>query len=286
MTPPSVLITGASTGIGEACALRMAERGWRVFAGVRQPGDGERLDSRGGGRIVSLILEVTDEASIRAAMVQVQAVVGTDGLRGLVNNAGIAVSGPMEYVASAELRRQFEVNVFGLVAVTQAALPLLRPVRGRIVNMASIAGRVTSPLMGPYAASKHAVEAISDALRLELAADGVEVSVIEPGVIRTPIWEKAKSASDAWLAAMPIEGRQRYAWLIKAVTNVVEKQGPRGAPPSVVADAVEHALTAPSPRARYLVGEGVKVRAWLKLLPERWMDRIVLDRLRKFADRS
>ncbi len=175
----TVLITGASTGIGEACALWLQDRGYRVFAGVRKSTDAEALQQKSKGHLTPVLLDVADEASIREA---VQFVLTQEPkLEGLVNNAGIAVAGPLEFVPLQELRRVLEVNVVGQVAVTQAFLPLLREARGRVVLMSSISGRVAAPLMGPYAASKFALEAIGDALRRELAPWGIEVSIIEPG---------------------------------------------------------------------------------------------------------
>ncbi len=284
MLPRNVLVTGASTGIGEACALRMAERGWRVFAAVRKEADGARLLARGGAAIVPVTLDVVDASQIAAAMETVGKAVGEAGLHGLVNNAGIAVSGPLELLPLADLRRQFEVNVFGLLAVTQAALPLLRRGRGRIVNMSSIAGRATSPIVAAYAASKHAVEAISDGLRMELLGQGVGVAVIEPGVVRTPIWEKGRAESEGRLAALNNEDEARYRGLVEGLRRFVSEHSPKGLPPEAVADAVEHALTAARPRTRYLVGSDARLRALLAwLLPDRWSDALVLRVFRRPA---
>ena len=164
----AVVVTGASTGIGAACALDCAGRGMTVFAGVRDPRAGEALAAKGGPSLIPITLDVTDEPSIARSVEVVQRVVGEAGLRGLVNNAGIAIGSPLEVIALSQLRKQLEVNVIGQIAVTQAFLPLLRRGRGRIVNMGSIAGRGTIPLLGPYSASKFALEALTDALRMEL----------------------------------------------------------------------------------------------------------------------
>ena len=164
----AVVVTGASTGIGAACALDCAGRGMTVFAGVRDPGAGEALAAKGGPLLIPIILDVTDEPSIARSVETVQRVIGDGGLGGLVNNAGIAIGSPLEVIALSQLRKQLEVNVIGQIAVTQAFLPLLRRARGRIVNMGSIAGRGTIPLLGPYSASKFALEALTDALRMEL----------------------------------------------------------------------------------------------------------------------
>src|SRR5574341_29762 len=181
--PDGIVITGASTGIGEACALYLDELGYRVFAGVRRPSDGETLKAKASARLTPVVMDVTDVASIDRAVETVKQAVGSVGLAGLVNNAGIGVGGPLEVVPLADLRKQFEVNVIGQVAVTQAFLPLLRQGRGRIVNMGSIAGRVVMPFMGPYSASKFALEALTDAMRLEFQPWGIQVSIVEPGAI-------------------------------------------------------------------------------------------------------
>src|SRR5919198_2886732 len=199
----SCLITGASTGIGEACALRLDARGWRVFAGVRREEDAARLRSQLSERSQPVIVDVTDPASIARATATVSSVLKEEGLAGLVNNAGIAVAGPLEFLSLEEFRRQLEVNVTGQLAVTQACLPQLRRGRGRIVFMGSIAGRVTFPMMGPYSASKHALEALADALRVELQPWGMHVSIVEPGSIATPIWRKGEEAAAQASARFP-----------------------------------------------------------------------------------
>ena len=184
----SVVITGASTGIGRACTLYLDELGWRVFAGVRKAVDGDALRDLASDRLVPLILDVADEAGVARAADEVAAVVGDDGLHGLVNNAGIAVGGPLEFVPLEDVRRQFEVNVFGLLRTTQAMLSMIRAARGRVVNVSSQGGKVAAPYFGPYCASKFAVEAMSDSLRRELKPWGLHVSVVEPGAIDTAIW--------------------------------------------------------------------------------------------------
>src|SRR5215475_8847089 len=192
---PAVVITGASTGIGAACARFLADRGFQVFAGVRNRQAGEALTTGRTARLTPIYLDVTEERSIQEAAELITRRVGDVGLAGLVNNAGIAIGSPLEVIPIDLLRRQFEVNVFGQIAVTQAFLPLLRKGHGRIVNMGSIAGRATIPLMGPYSASKFALEALTNALRLELQPWGIPVSVIEPGATATPIWEKSINAA-------------------------------------------------------------------------------------------
>ena len=271
-----VVVTGASTGIGAACALHLDRLGFTVFAGVRNITDAATLQRQGASGLIPLLLDVTDEVLIKKAQVIVSEYVGNNGLYGLVNNAGIAVVGPLEAVPIPDLRRQLEVNVIGQIAVTQAFLPLIRQARGRIVNMGSIAGRGAMPLMGPYAASKFALEAMTDALRLELQQWGIGVSIVEPGAIATPIWEKSgKDAADLE-AAMPRELLSMYAMLVAAVRKVVGEASARAIAAETVAQAVEHALTAPRPKTRYLVGTDAKLRAlMIKLLPDRLSDAVL-----------
>ncbi|MDH5315648.1 MAG: SDR family oxidoreductase, partial [Gemmatimonadota bacterium] len=248
MTNRSVVITGASTGIGEACALSLDRRGWQVFAAVRREEDGRRLQARASERLRPVLLDVTDGPGIAAAVREVASAVGPGGVQGLVNNAGIAVGGPLEFISLEQFRWQFEVNVFGLLQVTQLFLPLIRTGHGRIVNIGSIAGRVASPMVGPYCASKHAVEALTDALRLELAPWNLHVSVVEPGVVATPIWDKGVREMDAELARMPAQGLERYDLLIRAFRRLLGGASQRGVMPDAVARRVEHALTSRRPR--------------------------------------
>ncbi|MBI5776506.1 MAG: SDR family oxidoreductase [Nitrospirae bacterium] len=271
-----MVITGASTGIGEACALYLDELGYRVFAGVRRPPDGDALKAKASARLTPVLLDVTDVASIDRAVETVKQVVGSVGLAGLVNNAGIGVGGPLEVVPLADLRKQFEVNVIGQVAVTQAFLPLLRQGRGRIVNMGSIAGRSVMPFLGPYSASKFALEALTDAMRLEFQPWGIQVSIVEPGAIESRIWDKAKHAADQMEAAADPEARARYGEAIARVREAMEQAAQRAIPALVVAKAVVHALSAARPKARYLVGLDAKLRAALAAwLPARVQDRLL-----------
>lgn len=278
----AIVITGASTGIGRACALHLDREGHRVFAGVRKEADGESLLRDAKGSLTPLIVDVTDASSIEQAAKLVDEAVGSHGLQGLVNNAGIAVSGPLEYLPLDDLRRQFEVNVIGQVAVTQAFLPLIRAGRGRIVNMGSVSGRSPSaPLIGPYAASKMALEGLTDSLRLELARWEIPVSIVEPGSIATPIWDKSGPDFDKLMESMPSEGRERYGKIIEVGRKIAAVQNRRGIPPEKVAKAVEHALTSSRPRTRYLVGADAQVRARVEpLLPDKLRDKIVARVLR------
>jgi len=284
--PPSVLVTGASSGIGEACVRRLDAQGYQVFAGVRRAEDADRLKAAGSERLRPLLLDVTDSAGIDRAAETVALAVGDHGLSGLVNNAGIAVGGPLEYITSEELRFQLDVNVVGLHAVTRAFLPLVRQGKGRIVHIGSISGQVASPFTGPYAASKHAVEALADALRLELAPEGLHVSVIEPGQVRTPIWDKGLAGFAVVTRRIPDEGMARYGIRLKALEWMVRRAPRVAEPPEAVADAVMHALESAEPRTRYVVGRDARVRLTLsRWLPDRLMDAIVLGVMRRVEAR-
>ena len=272
-------MTGASKGIGRACALRLARAGFRVYAGIRVHADGDALRAEGGRNVVPLHIDVTDEMTISAAVAFVTSDLGTGALSGLVNNAGLAIAGPLEFLPLAELRRQLEVNVIGQVAMAQAALPLLRKSRGRIVNMGSIAGRSALPLTGAYAASKHALEAITDSMRVELMPFGVDVIIIEPGVVTTPIWETSLAAADKVLSRLPPQVMQYYGVMIERAKARALGGTARGLPADAVARVVEHALTARHPRTRYMVGRDARVRAWFQRLPDRWRDRIIARQL-------
>ncbi|HRI37683.1 MAG TPA: SDR family oxidoreductase [Nitrospira sp.] len=272
----AVVITGASTGIGAACALHLDRLGFTVSAGVRKPEDGALLQQSSSDRLIPIILDVTDLPSIQHSLAIVSERCGSNGLYGLVNNAGIAVPAPLEAIPLSDFRRQLEVNVIGQLAVTQAFLPLIRQARGRIINMGSIAGRSTIPMMGAYSASKFALEAMTDALRLEVQQWGIQVSIIEPGAITTPIWTKSADDAAGREAAMGTELRRLYEPTVAAVRKVVEEAAKRAVPADVVAKAVEHALTAPVPKTRYLVGTDAKIRAFIgKILPDRIMDRLL-----------
>jgi NAD(P)-dependent dehydrogenase (short-subunit alcohol dehydrogenase family) len=280
----AVLVTGASTGIGEATARRMAAAGFGVFAGVRRPQDAERLrEADPNGRIEPLTLDVTDAAQIESAVAQVRGAVGASGLAGLVNNAGIAVPAPLEYVPIDAFRRQIDVNLVGQVAVTQAFLPLLRdaPGGGRIVFVGSIGGLVALPMVSGYIASKFALEGLADSLRRELRGQGIRVAIVEPGTIATPIWKKGGAEGDELIERMPPDGHVRYAAFIAALRKATVDGERTGLPPDAVARTIEHALSAGRPRTRYVVGREAKLRALLNaLLPDRAMDALVAAGLR------
>jgi NAD(P)-dependent dehydrogenase (short-subunit alcohol dehydrogenase family) len=287
---PAVLVTGASKGIGEACALRLAREGFYVFAGVRSAADGESLIGHGGTDVEPVMLDITDAGQVDAVARRIDEATGGRGLQALVNNAGVAVAGPLEFLPLDELRRQLEINVIGQIAVTQACLPLLRRARaadgadgraGRIVFMSSISGRSALPFTGAYGASKHAIEAAADALRVELHPAGLSVSLVEPGTIATPIWATALEAGNRNIERMPPDLMRYYGHAIEGMRRRAGR-GLAGLPPEKVAEVVVHALTARRPRTRYLVGRDARVRAMLKaLLPDRWHDRIVLSRVRR-----
>lgn len=279
-TRKAVVVTGASTGIGRAVAEDLAARGFEVFAGVRRDADAQALRAASAA-LTPVMIDVTDGASLAAARATVDAALAGRGLWGLVNNAGIAVGGPLEFIEIDNLRRQFEVNVIGQIAATQAFLPAIRRARGRIVNIGSISGRLSTPFVGPYSASKHAMEALTDALRGELRPWGIGVSIVEPGAIDTPIWEKANTQVDDIERDIPREGMALYGKTIEAMRGFLGAQGRSGIPPERVARAVAHALTSRRPKTRYLVGADARIQAVASVVvPDRLMDRLVAKQLR------
>jgi len=247
-----VIITGASSGIGKATALRLASQGFHVVASVRQAKDIATWKSV--PRVIPLILDVANEESIQAACREISELLHQAKEVHLVNNAGIAVAGAVEGVPIARWREQFEVNVFGLVRVTQAFLPYIRKTRGRIINISSISGLATSPYLGPYSASKFAVEAISDALRRELKQFGVKVIAVEPGPIATPIWEKNLIKKDALINELSKDLQEAYGGQLEKFRLGVEQSAQSAAPVERVSEVIEKALTIGRPRARYVVG--------------------------------
>lgn len=277
----AVLVTGASTGIGQACAMYLHQQGFRVFAGVRSNADGNRLKDCSGGFIIPVHLDVALVHSIESAMAQMQSILGETGeLHGLVNNAGIVVGGPLEYLPLEALREQLEVNVLGPVAVAQACLPMLRRAKGRIVNIGSIAGQSTVPLTGPYSASKHALEALTDAMRMELKSAGIHVAMVAPGSIATPIWEKSLARARALRETLPPEAEDHYGELMACMHQATLRSARRGISPLAVARTVHHALTARNPKTRYLVGWDARLRALANtLLPDTVIDWLVFRRI-------
>ena len=272
----AVLITGTSSGIGRDAAGYLAGKGWRVFAGVRRDADAERIGAESGGAITPVNCDVTNETSLIAAREIMESDLDGCGLDGLVNNAGIATAGPLEFLSAEDLRHQFNVNVAGAMNTTRTFLPLLRKAGGRIVNISSISGLIAFPFLGAYAMSKHALEAASDALRIELMNSAIYVSLIEPGVIKTPIWKKSTAASLEMKKAMPTEALELYgASLDKFVANIA-RLNRYATSPATVSRKIHHALTSNRPRARYLIGLDAKLEYWGRvLLPARLFDRIL-----------
>jgi NAD(P)-dependent dehydrogenase (short-subunit alcohol dehydrogenase family) len=275
----SVVVTGVSTGIGYATAAELCRRGYRVFGSVRQEGQIDRLGRDLGAGFTPLIFDVTDAEALGDAAARVRSATGEDGLFGLVNNAGVSIPGPLSAQPPDLFRRQLEVNVLGVVHAVQAFLPLLRRAKGgaarpgRIVNISSVSGRIAYPFMGGYAASKHALEALSDSLRRELLIYGVDVIVIQPGSIDTPIWDKAADIRSAYLET-------DYASVLQGVDLRSVRHG--AMPVTVVTRRIVEALEHRRPRARYAVPDRW-IKYWLvpRLLPDRWLDRII-DRVLKF----
>ncbi len=275
----SVLVTGASSGIGEATAIHLAHKGFRVFAAARSLGKLKTLSGLGGGRITPLEMDVTDETSIAAALAETSD--GDSALYGLVNNAGVSIMGPLEEVPAADWRRQYETNVFGLVNVTRAVLPQMRAAgRGRIINIGSVAGRIAAPFQSVYASSKHAVEGLSDSLRRELAPHGVKVSVIRACFMITQFGAQVQVQLVRYAGGA-------YAEQIKIFKAWHAKGHPNAAGPIVVAEAVHHVLTAQSPHSRYTVpNKMLGFLALRNLAPSAVTDRIFaratgLDKFKK-----
>lgn len=275
MTSRSVLVTGASTGIGHATAVLLHAHGYPVFAGVRRAEDGASLVAEASG-IVPLILDVTNAEHIAAAAKEIA---DAGGLYGLVNNAGIASAAPLEFVPIAELRYQLEVNVVGQVAVTQAVLPMLRTTQGRIINVTSIGGLIAGQMLGPYNASKFALEAITHVLRQELVPWGIDVVAIEPGVIATPIWSTSSKAADRVLGPVRAAVTELYGAQIAAAQRMAVNAATDGISPLEVAKTISRALSAKRPKTRYPVGIDAKVgSALLARLPDRTRDRLLNGR--------
>jgi NAD(P)-dependent dehydrogenase (short-subunit alcohol dehydrogenase family) len=267
----TVVITGASTGIGRATALRLARAGFDVLAGVRREEDGAALRNDD-GRIEPVLVDVTDAGQVAGLAERV----GGAPLAGLVNNAGIAVAGPLEGIPLDEMRRQYEVNVFGLLAVTQALLEPIRAGHGRIVNIGSIGGRINTPFVGPYSSSKAAVRSLSAALRRELRPWDIRVALVEPGALDTPIWRKGEEGAEETIGALPERVRTLYARPLEALVAATRKIAANASSPDDAAQAVEHALTAQRPRTLYTVGREARIQGTLhSVLPARTFDVLV-----------
>ena len=275
--PGAVVITGASTGIGEACALHLDKLGYRVFACIRKAADGDSLRRRASERLAPVRMDVSDEAEVSEGARNITESLHGGGLAGLVNNAGIVVGGMLEFLPLDALRQQLEVNVIGQIAVTQALLPCLRKAKGRIVNISSVSGLISSPFFGAYCASKFALEALSDALRMELRPWKIHVSLVEPGYVQTPIIRKSIAAAEALRAQLSAEATRLYGPQIDRVGATSQREAAEAAPTEVVVKAVAHALLARRPRTRYVVGanSGFQV-ALARALPDRWLDALIV----------
>jgi NAD(P)-dependent dehydrogenase (short-subunit alcohol dehydrogenase family) len=271
-----ILITGASTGIGEATALHLDQLGHRVFAGVRKDADGERLvEQAGSGRLMPVTLDVTDDDQVTEALGLVAD--ETDGrLDGVVNNAGLAIGGPVEFIPLSDFRRQMDVNVTGLLAVTQAAMPLIRAGGGRVVLVGSVSGRVAVPMTGAYSASKFAVEALADTLRMELRRWNIQVVLIQPGAVKTSIWDKGRAQAAAMRDNYPTAALDLYTDEIDKVVTNLDAQDEAGVPPLRVAEKIEKALFARRPSPRYGVGtDAAAGKVLARILPDRVKDVVV-----------
>jgi NAD(P)-dependent dehydrogenase (short-subunit alcohol dehydrogenase family) len=271
---PTALITGSSSGIGRASAIALAAAGWTVFAGVRDMAVGEELARTSlAGRIHALQLDVTDAAQIESARVLVEQE-AAGSLDALVNNAGVGLGGPLELIPEADLRGLFDVNLFGQIAVTRALLPALRRARGRIVLVSSVGGRVALGFSVPYGASKHAIEAVGDALRVELHSSGVQVALIEPGSVKTLIFEKSRAESERM--RIPPELSKEYGWVPAAMDRALRKTAERGVPAEQVAQTIAQALAAPRMKSRYVIGRDARVMLLARrVLPDHLFDRLV-----------
>ncbi|WP_315834934.1 SDR family oxidoreductase [Bradyrhizobium prioriisuperbiae] len=275
----SVVITGTSTGIGFGTAKVLLDRGFRVFGSVRKAVDAERLKQQFGSNFTPLIFDVTDEAAVHAAAGDVRAALGGETLAGLVNNAGIAVSGPLLELTADEFRKQMDVNVLGPVISTQAFAPLLgadgslKGAPGRIVMIGSVAGQNGNPLLSPYSTSKHAIEGLSESLRREFMLFGIDVIIIGPGVVKTPIWDKAEEIDIARYNNSP------FLPALERLRAFMLRLSKDGLPPEQIGELVHHVLTAPRPKVRYAVSPEPVQLLLAKILPKRLLDGIIAKRL-------
>lgn len=278
--PRVAVVTGCSTGIGRATALRLDGSGWTVYAGVRREENANDLAAAGSDRLLPVIVDVTDPDSVAACRARIESE-QPGGIAALVNNAGSAFSGPIEFIPLDDLRAQIEVNLIGQVAMLQALIPSLRKTGGRIVNVTSIGGIVASPFMGPYAASKFALEALSDSLRNELRPWGIETIAIEPGSVATEIWETGARQFDSSRERMPPDAAALYGRAMQAMEKTSQEMGARGIPTESAAALIERALDAKRPKARYRLGRDAHAMFVLKrVLPDRVFDRLIARAMR------
>lgn len=276
----SVFVTGTTSGIGLYTARHMHRLGWQVFAGVYPGEDTSKLMDgiTDDARLHLVDIDITNAEMVAAAQAKIAQ--HTDNLHGLVNNAGISVSGPFEVLPLNDIRRQMEVNYIGQIAVTQAMMPMIRGATGRIVNVASILGRIVAPFSGPYCASKFALEAFTDALRMELEPWGIHVVAIEPTNIATDIWEKEYEWQEVMREELPPGAKDLYSEALEILNKTTREQAALGVTPQVIADAIGDALTATVPKTRYTVGPsaGLYNMLW-RFLPDRMRDRILLRQI-------
>jgi NAD(P)-dependent dehydrogenase (short-subunit alcohol dehydrogenase family) len=271
----SVLISGASSGIGKALSLELDRQGYTVFAGVRTSEAAEELQGLASARLVPVMLDITQPELIASACQEVSERTGGE-LSCLVNNAGISISGAMEFLPIADFRRQIEVNLIGQLALTQACLPMIKKVPGRIIFISSVAGRLVTAFNGPYAASKAALIALADALRLELAALKVPVSVMIVGSVQTPIWEKSAQTAGDIVRRLPREAWEQYGKVQKKAGAFYQRTGKNGLPVERVARLIWKSMEKPNPKAYILVGkDALMIELMVKLLPVRWRDWVV-----------
>ena len=269
-----VLITGVSRGIGYGVSEELVRHGFHIFGSVRKNEDGTRVRESLGSAFTPLVFDVTDRSAVQAAAERIRKIIGAEGLAGLVNNAGVAVCGPLMHISLDKMREQFEVNVLGVLNVTQAFLPLLGAQKdapyppGRIVNISSVSGRFATPFLGPYAASKHALEAMSDSLRRELMLYGIDLIVIEPGRIRTPIWDKPPDLAEYH--------HTDYGPILARMWQSIAERKRNALPVTVVSRVIRVALTTRRPKTRYVIPDN-RLTGWLlpRWLPDRWFDRLI-----------
>ena len=276
---PSVVITGASTGIGWATAKLLLDRGFRVFGSVRKPADADRLRTEFGANFTPLLFDVTDEAAVLSAAREVRAALNGETLTGLVNNAGIAVAGPVLELAADEFRRQIDVNVIGPIIATQAFGPLLgsdpslKGPKGRIVMISSVAGKHGNPFSAAYAASKHAIEGLSESLRREMMLFGIDVIIIAPGPVKTPIWSKAEEVDISPYKNSP------FFPALERIRKYMLHLGEIGLPPGKIAERIADVLTSARPKVRYQITPDPMRHLMTSVLPKRMVDRIIAKRL-------
>ena len=277
-----ILITGVSTGIGYTSVKFLLDKGFFVLGSVRKSGDAIKLEQEFGKNFKALVFDVTDDQAIQNAVSIAQQTIGNHGLTALINNAGVVVSGPMQHVPIEKLRHQFDVNILGVMRVTQAFLPMLGAVEnhpyppGRIIQISSVSGKITSPFLGPYCASKYALESISDALRRELFLFGIKVVIIEPGPIKTPIWDKALTTDNAEY------DDTFYGSILNKRAKSMARIKESGLPPEDVSKTISKSIVINNPKTRYIVTKKSWMYKIYDLMPDKWLDNAITKPLKKF----